>query len=344
MTVITCKPAAHHSENVMTTPQPEDNQVVAAYGRNYARFSLEHKIHCVPVDDDEEQNYDSVNDILRQLLGGPVRGVILPRMRLNRDAEVLDCGYGKGAWIDSVLNLAPDALCTGVDIFTGVGDHEVDNDDDDEANKDEAESGIEIFTKKRWNLNAPFRDDRSEDRLTPLTFDLINSRLLADGIDSTRWPSFVRDLHALLKPDGWVQMVEFHSMFQSSTGRPTVFLQEWWNRYARMLQVTRKDPRVGPRLRQLMDDAGFVDIQYHQIPCPMGSWDEDRAVLGRQALPVCQEMLRDVSEYLFKAVGRMNDSEFDTLIKGAQAELARPELRIYLNVHVCIGRKAPRRK
>ncbi|KAF7195227.1 hypothetical protein HII31_03433 [Pseudocercospora fuligena] len=231
------------------TAQPQNNAVVAAYGRNYARFALEQKIHCVPVDDDEEQNYDSVNDILRQLLGGPVRGVILPRMRLSSDAEVLDCGYGKGAWIDSVLNLSPDAL-----------------------------------------------------------------------------------------------MVEFHSMFQSSTGRPTVFLQDWWNRYARILQVTRKDPRVGPRLRQLMADAGFVDIQYHQIPCPMGAWDEDRAVLGRQALPVCQEMLRDVSEYLFKAVGRMEASEFDRLIEGAQEELARPELRIYLNVHVCIGRKASRRR
>ncbi|KXT18668.1 hypothetical protein AC579_2668 [Pseudocercospora musae] len=315
----------------MTTAQPQNNAVVAAYGRNYARFALEQKIHCVPVDDHEEQNYDSVNDILRQLLGGPDRGVILPRIRLSSDAEVLDCGYGKGAWIDSVLNLSPDALCTGVDIFTGVGDDEVDN-DDDVADEDEEERGIEVFTKKRWNLNAPFREDRSEDRLTPQTFDLINSRLLADGIDNDRWPSFVRDLHALLKPNGWVQMVEFHSMFQSSTGRPTVFLQDWWNRYARILQVTRKDPRVGPRLRQLMANAGFVDIQYRQIPCPMGAWDQDRAVLGRQALPVCQEMLRDVSEYLFKAVGRMEASEFDRLIAGAQEELARPELRIYLTV------------
>ncbi|EME79218.1 uncharacterized protein MYCFIDRAFT_156538 [Pseudocercospora fijiensis CIRAD86] len=253
------------------------------------------------------------------------------RVRLRNDAEVLDCGYGKGAWIDSVLNLSADALCTGVDIFTGVGDDEVDN-DDDQADEDDEERGIEVFTKKRWNLNAPFREDRSEDCLRPETFDLINSRLLADGIDSDRWPSFVRDLHALLKPNGWVQMVEFHSMFQSSTGRPTVFLQEWWNRYSAVLQATRKDPRVGPRLRQLMADARFVDIQYHQIPCPMGAWDEDRAVLGRQALPVCQEMIRDVSEYLFKAVGRMEASEFDRLIEGAQQELAQPELKIYLNV------------
>lgn len=112
----------------MTTAQPQNNAVVSVFGRNYARFALEQRIHCVPVDDvssatrsravlcsadtsvcqDEEQAYDAVNDIIRQLLGGTVRGVVLPRIRLT-DAEILDCGYGKGAWIDAVLDLFPDA-------------------------------------------------------------------------------------------------------------------------------------------------------------------------------------------------------------------------------------------
>lgn len=57
-------------------------------------------------------------------------------------------------------------------------------------------------------MNARFPDDRGSDRLRRETFDLINSRLLAEGINSERWPSFVRELKQMLKPGGWLQMVE----------------------------------------------------------------------------------------------------------------------------------------
>lgn len=43
-------------------------------------------------------------------------------------------------------------------------------------------------------------------------------------------------------------------------------------------------------------------------------------------------MIRDVSLYLFRHIGRMPVAEYDRLIEGAQEELADRDLRIYLNV------------
>lgn len=50
----------------------------------------------------QEREYDEVNDVLRQLLG---RTILPSEMRLDsvEDPEVLECGYGKGAWIDDLL-------------------------------------------------------------------------------------------------------------------------------------------------------------------------------------------------------------------------------------------------
>lgn len=101
------------------TPQPTDNSLSLVYGRNFSTFGLRHKIHCVPVDEvrgrlsrakihlrereqRQERRYDEVNDVLRQLLGNTV---LPPGFRLDslEDPEVLECGYGKGAWIDDLL-------------------------------------------------------------------------------------------------------------------------------------------------------------------------------------------------------------------------------------------------
>ena len=224
---------------------------------------------------EEEQRFDEVNEMLQKLLGGGFDGVVLPPAlqeedRLDDEAEVLDCGYGKAAWIDKLLGFRPEAVVTGIDVFTGQGN----SDDDEDGDEEDDEDGIESFIRKRWNLNIPFRQDTSSDRLRPETFDLINSRMLADGINANRWESYVRELYALLKPNGWLQMVEFHAIFQSDSGRDAPFLSRWWDWYSQKMLQMGKNPRIGAQLRPLMTNAGFTDVHYHVSRLPIGNWDE----------------------------------------------------------------------
>ena len=187
-----------------------------------------------------------------------------------------------------ICALTPRRQVTGVDIFLNrenVGDDD-DSDDDDDGGEAE---GIQEFVKKRWNLNASFRDDRSEDRLRPETFDLINSRLLAEGIQTNRWESYVGQLKEMLKPGGWLQMLEIDLSFQSWAGLPVyqqTRLDHWWQLYARRLEDMGKDVRIGGRLRSRLRDARFVGVEGRTITVPIGDWNPGKLKVSRLSAAV----------------------------------------------------------
>lgn len=164
---------------------------------------------------------------------------------------------------------------TGVDIF--LGQSESDDSEDGEGsngNGNDVEP-VQEYVKKRWNLNASFREDRSEDRLRPESFDLINSRYLADGINANRWSSYVRELKYLLKPGGWLQMVEIQFPFQSSSGLlpDNSCLTRWWQWYSRALDRMSKNVRVGRELGQLLTTHGFQHVRAISHDLPIGDWN-----------------------------------------------------------------------
>lgn len=106
------------------------------------------------------------------------------------------------------------------------------------------------------------------------TFDLINSRFLSDGIDSERWPELVNEYRALLKPGGWLQMVEVNWCFQSDNGSRLPHLEAWWNNYSTAMRRMNRDPTVAGHLVRLMGEAGFVHIETKDEDnrIPVGEW------------------------------------------------------------------------
>lgn len=242
---------------------------------------------------------------------------------------------------------------TGVDIFLGRPVEDDDDDDDDNGNRSE---GVQEFERKRWNLNARFRDDRSEDRLRPETFDLINSRLLAEGINAERWPSYIRELKQMLKPGGWLQLVEPQLHFQSSTGRLSddSNLSRWWQWYARTQERMGKNPRIGRTLPQLLSADGFENIRHLSLDLPIGDWMPGRsssmcrsltfasyrslmqvpgrASLGRDSLENVDQMLTSLSLWPFLRIGGMAEDSYRSLISGARRELRDPSYRLYYKV------------
>lgn len=162
---------------------------------------------------------------------------------------------------------------TGIDIFLGEED-ESDESGDEGSSRQHADSVQEIV-KVRWNLNAPFRDDSSDNQLKPETFDLVNSRYLAEGINENRWPSYVRELRQVLKRGGWLQMVEIQFPFQSNNGTlpDDSCLTRWWQWYSRALGRMGKDIRIGQNLGHLMRQEGFRHVQALSRELPVGNWN-----------------------------------------------------------------------
>lgn len=61
-------------------------------------------------------------------------------------------------------------------------------------------------------VSFTFRSDR---------YDVVHSRMVAGGIHSNRWRSYIRDIFRVLRPGGWCQMVEIYFNAQSDNGTLT---------------------------------------------------------------------------------------------------------------------------
>ncbi|KAK3116732.1 hypothetical protein LTR53_002565 [Teratosphaeriaceae sp. CCFEE 6253] len=304
------------SNSMSVVPQPQDDRTYSFADRTFAQFSLQHDVHCIPVDQDEI--------VLLQPGQFPPRGVDKP--------EVLECGFGKGAWIDEFLERYH-SWVTGVDIYLGE-----DNDGDDGDDDDDDDSPVQEFERKRWNLNAPFREDRSATRLSPEQFHLINSRFLADGINADRWPSYIRELKRMLIPGGWLQMVELELRFQSDNGRlasdNSAPLYVWSECYRRLMIQRNRDPRVGSRLRQYLEAEGFEQV-YHGMPrLAIGGWSSDPG-LGHDVRANMHGTLETV--LLWPCIGAlpgrgppaMSTEQYRAMVRGAQAQLQDESLKLY---------------
>jgi hypothetical protein len=68
-------------------------------------------------------------------------------------------------------------------------------------------------------------------------------------------------------------MVEIYFNVQSDNGSLTDdhALRRWSTHYLRALE-DRKDLRIGSKLRTLMTEAGFVEVDTKMIPLPLSAW------------------------------------------------------------------------
>jgi len=298
----------------------------------------------------EERRQIQQHRILREVFDG----VVIPPIRFPPsgvdEPAVLDCGFGKGAWIDDLLSEYEDAVVTGIDMFLGRGTNGDEQDEGEDEGGDNG-GGVMEFEPKRWNLNAPFRQDRSDSRLQPGTFDLINSRFLVAGINGNRWATYIADLERLLKPGGWVQIVEQYPLIRSESGRAIPYLQEWWQRYSLSMVQMNKDPHISRNLRAQLDRQGFENVRERVERLPIGNWDAgqspfspfdlqssdslvEHASLGEEILDNVEALLVSLSLYPFLHPSRpsMTGDEYLALIQGARRELRMPDSRLYYHV------------
>lgn len=168
-----------------------------------------------------------------------------------------------------------DLQITGIDVYFGNGGSD-DEDEDPPEDDDPSDEAVQEFFKRRWNLNARFSDAPTEYGLLREAFDLINSRLLCEGIHRDRWRPYIRELYSMLRPGGWLQMVEMMPHVQSYNGSLSdrSYLTRWWDEYVRRMELMNRNPRIARHLVDLLRDAGFArdDVTGGPVDVPVGNW------------------------------------------------------------------------
>lgn len=127
-----------------------------------------------------------------------------------------------------------------------------------------------------YNLNDRLRDPGV---FQSRAYDLIHSRFVGQGIKRNRWASYIQDMRLLLRPGGWVQIMEYYPLIQSNSRSLTdqTAVRRWWLSYEASMRRLNRDPRIGQRLRDLMTQAGYRDVVVEVEHLPIGGWHPGRS-------------------------------------------------------------------
>lgn len=289
-------------------------EIVTIHDRDFQKYSIDNSVHLVPVDGEEAYRLETQHRIFNLVFDGRL---IFPPVTSLR--KVLDCGYGAASWTVDLAESYPDCEVIGVDISPQLKPDET----------------PENFEPQLDDINLPFTFQSN-------AFDLVQSRMVGGGINTSRWPSYLRDIKRVLKPGGWVQMTELYWMCQSDNGSITGShpLRRWSDDYIRSLEGI-KDPRAPLRLQGLFSAAGLVEIEHRMIRLPLCGWPSDPK--ERRIGNAQQENLRQtlISLAIFPFTRRLGLTieEVHALVAGACIDAANPDLKAYFPLYICIGKK-----
>ncbi|RHZ64030.1 hypothetical protein CDV55_102456 [Aspergillus turcosus] len=277
---------------------------VTIHGREFHKFSIDNQIAFEPVDDEEAERLDLQHRVFSRIFDSRLIFPPIPRLR-----RVLDCGYGAGSWAVDVATQYPDCKVIGLDISP-------------HKNPDDMPENLWLQVD---DLNRRFTFPSNH-------FDLVHSSLLATGINKARWPSYLADIKRVLKPGGWVQLIEIYFNVQSDNGSITEehALRRWSTQFMRSYERT-KDLRIGTRLNNLLKDEGFEEVDARMIPLPLSAWSNDSRMraIGMLNRENVTKLLPSLALYPLTQISRMPLQDFEELIAQARQEAETASLKAY---------------
>ncbi|KAI2624393.1 S-adenosyl-L-methionine-dependent methyltransferase [Hypoxylon sp. NC1633] len=294
----------------------EVRETFTHHNRTYQRYAIDRRIYCVPVDEvcnrmspfSELDPQTDLNAPIAQSLFavGQTR-----KAAAARALEWQDDGFGE---LDGGSKHAQGILfwyskaaswLTG-NFFQVIGI-------DVSPHHYNPEESVDNLYLNIDNLNMPLQFHSNH-------FDLVNSRLVAGGIDRNRWHGYMRDILRCLRGGGWCQMVEMDFNAQSDNGTLTDghALRQWSEKYTRAASQY-KSPEAPRRLGHWMRHAGFTDVEErNQRDFDIGAANQEnvRLLLGSLAL------------YPFTELLNMAITEFHVLVAQARAEASNAALKV----------------
>ncbi|KAL2885245.1 Altered inheritance of mitochondria protein 41 mitochondrial [Ceratocystis lukuohia] len=233
---------------------------------------------------------------------------------------ILDCGAGSCTWAIAMATMFPNCHVVAIDIaFTLI--------------PDEIPFNLEI---KRANLNESLPFDSE-------SFDIVNSRMVAGGVEKRHWVGYLHELKRITKRGGFVQMAEmdYQPYSRSNQVIPELMqkvIEQGLGRWGALYYQTmsrRKDPEITKKLYQMMCGVGFVDIASHIIMAPTCSWPEEAYAkeLGHINQSNVQLMLGGTILFSLMFIERLLEDDIRSMQRRAQYDANNHSLQAYFNVY-----------
>lgn len=171
--------------------------------------------------------------------------------------KVLDCGASEGTWLLELPRLYPQHEWSlhGVDIGSTLFPPKV--------------GPYAALDLREFDIRSPTPPDPSWEQ----GFDLVHQRLLIWGLQKSEWATVVKNHFSLVKPGGWIQLVEGQWVDRDHPFDPAthpyldkMYRMQWW-----FTENFGMDVFVGYRLEDLLKEAGFTNVQKTQYTLGYGA-------------------------------------------------------------------------
>ncbi|KDN69819.1 putative methyltransferase domain-containing protein [Colletotrichum sublineola] len=106
-------------------------------------------------------------------------------------------------------------------------------------------------------------------------FDFIFCRYMVGSI--TDWPKLMNNIYENTNPGGWVEFQDYDLLYTSDDGSLTEEHQtlQWKRLFLEACEKAGRDPRPGPKLKDWVREADFVNITHKKYKMPVGPWPKD---------------------------------------------------------------------
>ncbi|KAA8622073.1 hypothetical protein SMACR_09972 [Sordaria macrospora] len=233
--------------------------------------------------------------------------------------KVLDIATGSGLWAIDFADEFPNAEVIGTDVSP---------------------------IQPSWvppNVKFELEDCNSDWTYADDSFDFIHMRALAGIVDD--WYKIFRNAFRCCKPGGYVESMGTSINVLSDDGsvKPGSAMDQWGKVFeeggkqlGRVFTVYEDDLQ-----RKGMEAAGFVDIEFKDIQCPVGVWHPEKkaAERGLWYKLATEADMEGYLNYIFNLVMGWTPEETKTFAAQAKKDLNNPGIHSYFWFRVVYGRK-----
>ncbi|KAK1999894.1 methyltransferase domain-containing protein [Colletotrichum falcatum] len=200
-----------------------------------------------PNDEIEQDSLDFHHAMISKAIGNKLS---LSPIDEEETHTILDIGTGTGIWAIETGELLPNSEIIGKDLSAN---------------------------QPPWvPPNVKFEiDDVESPWANPHKFDIIFCRYMVGVIAD--WPKLMDSIYENTNPGGWVEFQDYDLLYTSDDGSLTEEHEalKWDNLFLEACDKMGRDGRPGPKLKDWVREAGFVNVAHKQYKMLIGPWPKD---------------------------------------------------------------------
>ncbi|KAF2112111.1 methyltransferase LaeA [Lophiotrema nucula] len=285
-------------------------------GRYYHGFRR--GIYMYPCDEPEKDRMDIYHQLLLVARRQALHQAPIPQNW--EQPRILDLGCGTGIWAIDMADRYTNAEVVGLDL-------------------------VNIQPEKippNLRFRVP-RDYESPWTLGEDSWDLIHMRMACGSVSS--WPELYQKIFAHLRPGyGWIEHVEIDLEPRCDDGTlpPNSDVRKWYDYLADATSRVFRPIAYNHQTRQMLQSAGFIDIQEIVIRAPYNSWPNDphQKDIGRWYNLGITEGLDALTYAPLTRVYQWDlNAHVKPLVEQARLQICNRKIHAYNNIHIWTARR-----